>query len=169
MAYTAKTAKELRNMGGTLLQKVAGELSNIQTEFSRTNSQFVVLTAGVGTNTALATAGIDLASGSDIQIYGAFVAPVNITIVKMHDYLTEIYAKNSTDAKIEIYNDAGSPAKLFGRTLTAAGEAAKTFTSTSPESGVSAVTAGTRLDLKAVNTGASGTGHAIVILEYVET
>lgn len=175
MAYSATDAKSFRIKKGSLSEKLAAEFSSIQNEFERSNSHFVVLTAGVGTNTALATAGIDLASGSDIQVYGAFIAPCDIVLVKMHDYLTEAYVKSPVgapdpiDAKIEIYNDATSPVKLFGRTLTAAGEAAKLFTSTDPESGATAVTAGTRLDLKAVNTSSSsGTGHAIVILEYVE-
>jgi len=129
-----------------------------------------VLTQGVGTNTGLATAGIDLASGSDIQIYGVWFAPVNCTVVALHTYLTEAYVRDTTDAKIEVYNDASSAVKIFGRTMTAGGEAVKQYRSISPETGASAVTQGTRLDLKAVNTGSSsGTGHAIVILEYVET
>jgi len=168
MTYTAKTAKQLRQEKGTLLEKVASELSSIQTEITRTNSQFAVLTAGT---TTLATTGIDLASGSDITQYGVFFAPTDITVVTLHYYLTEAYVKESTtDAKIELYNDASSPAKIFGKTLTAAGEAVKYHGEISPESGKAAITAGTRLDLKAVNTGSSsGTGHAIVILEYVET
>ena len=168
MTYTAKTAKQLRQEKGTLLEKVASELSNIQTEITRTNSQFAVLTAGT---TTLATTGIDLASGSDITQYGVFFAPVPITVVTLHYYLTEAYVKESTtDAKIELYDDASSPAKIFGKTLTAAGEAAKYHGEISPESGKASIAEGTRLDLKAVNTGSSsGTGHAIVILEYVET
>lgn len=170
MTYTAKSAQELRNIGGTITEKIAAELSSIATEITRTNSQFCVLTHGVGTNTALATAGIDLASGSDIQIYGVFFAPVDCTVVKLHYYLTEAYVKDTTDAKIEVYDDASSPVKIFGATLAAAGVAVKTHGQISPESGKAALTAGTRLDLKAVNSGSSsGTGHAVVILEYVET
>lgn len=171
MTYTAKTAKQFRMEKGSLSDKIASELSNIATEITRTNSQFCVLTHGVGTNTALATAGIDLASGSDIQIYGVFFAPVACTVVKLHYYLTEAYVKESTtDAKIEVYDDTGTPAKIFGKTLTAAGEAAKYHGEILPESGKANLAAGARLDLKAVNTGSSsGTGHAIVILEYVET
>ena len=121
-------------------------------------------------STALTTAGIDLASGSDIQIYGVFFAPVNITVVTLHYYLTEAYVKDTDDAKIELYNDASSPVKIFGATLAAAGVAAKTHGEIAPETGKAAITKGTRLDLKAVNTASdSGTGHAIVILEYVET
>lgn len=169
MTYTAPNASTFREKKGTISEKITTELSNIDTEIDTHKSKFVVLTAGVGTPTALATAGIDLASGSDIQIYGAFVAPVAITVIKMHDYLTEAYVKETDDAKLEIYDDAGTPNKIFGRTLTAAGEAAKNFTSTDPETGEESITAGTRLDVKAVNTAAtSGTGHAVVILEYQE-
>jgi len=177
MTYTAPDAGTFRKVGGTLAQKICNELSDIETEFTsvsgeftKNNSKYAVLTAGVGTNTALATAGIDLASGSDITEYGVFFAPVNITVVTLHYYLTEAYVKEGDDAKIELYNDAGTPAKIFGATLAAAGVAAKTHGEITPETGKAAITEGTRLDLKAVNTkSSSGTGHAIVILEYVET
>ena len=177
MTYTAPDAGTFRKVGGTLAQKICNELSDIETEFTsvsgeftKNNSKYAVLTAGVGTNTALATAGIDLASGSDIQIYGVFFAPVNITVVTLHYYLTEAYVKDTYDAKIELYNDASSPVKIFGATLAAAGVAAKTHGKIAPETGKAAITEGTRLDLKAVTpASSSGTGHAIVILEYVET
>ena len=177
MTYTAPDAGTFRKVGGTLAQKICNELSDIETEFTsvsgeftKNNSKYAVLTAGVGTNTALATAGIDLASGSDIQIYGVFFAPVNITVVTLHYYLTEAYVKDTEDAKIELYNDASSPVKIFGATLAATGVAAKTHGEIAPETGKAAITKGTRLDLKAVNTDSDyGTGHAIVILEYVET
>lgn len=168
MTYTSKTYAELRKIGGSLLKKIAGETSLIDAEIDVHKSKFAHVTIAMGTRTALATSGVDLATGSDATYYGVFVAPVDLTLVKMHDYLTEAYAKNTTDAKIEVYDDAGTPVKRFGRTLTAAGEDAKTFTSTNPESGVSAVTAGTRLDLKITATGGSGTGHAEVIIEYIE-
>lgn len=169
MSYTAITAKAFRGKKGTLSEKLATEFGLVATEIDGIESKFVVLTAGVGTNTAEATSGLDLASGADIQIYGAFVAPVAITVVNMYDYLTEAYVKETEDAKIEIWDDTGTPVKIFGRTVTAAGEAAKNYTSTTPETGEAAIAAGTRLDLKAVNTSStSGTGHAIVILEYTE-
>jgi len=179
MTYTAPDAGTFRKVGGTLAQKICNELSDIETEFTsvsgeftKNNSKYAVLTAGVGTNTDLTTAGIDLASGSDISIYGVFFAPVNITVVTLHYYLTEAYVKdtNADDAKIELYNDASSPVKIFGATLAATGVAAKTHGEIAPETGKAAITKGTRLDLKVVNTASnSGTGHAIVILEYVET
>jgi len=169
MTNIAMRVTELRRVGGSPMKKIAAELALIDAEIDTNKSKFVALTAGVGTNTALATTGIDLASGTDIQVYGAFVAPVAITVVEMHDYLTEAYVKEATDAKIEIWDDAGTPVKIFGRTLTAAGEAAKKYTSTAPATGKESIAAGTRLDLKAVNTLATtGTGHAVVILEYIE-
>ena len=169
MTYTAPSTRTLRMKKGTITEKIADELALIDTELDMNKSKFVVLTPGEGTNTAQATSGIDLASGSDIQLYGVFVAPVDITVVSMKDYLTEAYVKETSDAKLEIYDDAGTPVKIFGRTLTAGGEAAKNFTSTTPETGVANIDAGTRLDLKAVHTDSTtGTGHAIVILEYIE-
>ncbi|MDP3563826.1 MAG: hypothetical protein Q8R70_04995 [Methanoregula sp.] len=176
MVYTAPTAKQFREEGGSLASKITTELGLIDAELdaliaedTQDESKFVVLTAGVGTPAALATAGLDLASGADIFVYGAFFAPVDIQIVKMHDLLTEAYVKDTNDAKIEIYNNAGGPVKLFGRTLTAAGEAVGASHHTDPEAGTGNVTAGTRIDLKAVHTeNGSGTGHAVVILEYKE-
>lgn len=175
MTYTAKTAKQLRNEKGSLLQKVASEnalidteIDSIQTGAALSQRKFVNLTALTGTNTGLATTGVDLATGSDISIYGHFF-PKAVTLIGMHDYLTEAYVKDTDDAKIEVYNDAVAPVKLFGRTLTAEGEAAKAKHTTAPEAGKASVAAGTGIVLTAVNTAANtGTGHAIVVLEYVE-
>jgi hypothetical protein len=177
MAYSAPTAKQFREKAGSLADKIASELGLIDTELDnieagdlKQDSNYAVLTAGIGTPTALGTAGIDLASGSDIQIYGVFFAPKAVTVIALHTYLIEAYVKDTSDAKIEVYDDAGSPNKVFGRTMTAAGEPAKQVRTISPETGRANLAAGTRLDLKAVNTGSStGTGHAIVILEYKET
>jgi hypothetical protein len=116
--------------------------------------------------TTLATSGIDLASGSDISQHGFFF-PTSVTLLKMHDYLSEAYVKDTDDALIEIYNEADT--KIFGRTLTAGGEAAGTHTQTNPETGEAFIAAGTGIYLKATNTASSsGTGHAIVIIEYVD-
>lgn len=176
MSYTAPSAQELRNRGGTITDKIVTELDLIKTELdviesgeALQQSKFANLNTNMVSASSLAASGIDLASGSDITMYGVWFAPVDITLIKMHDYITEAYVKDTTDAKIEIYNDAGTPAKLFGRTLTAAGEAAKSVHSTSPESGKADVAAGTGIVLKAVNTGSStGTGHAAVQIEYIE-
>ena len=177
MTYSAKTADELRKIKGLRLDKIAAELKLIDTELDAKQaaidanataidlhkSKFMLLTP---TEATLAASGVDLASGSDIEIHGFFF-PVNVTLVKMHDYLTEAYVKDTTDAKIEVYDEAGT--KLFGRTLDAGGEPAKQHTQTDPEDGAENVNAGTGIYLKATNTGAtSGTGHAAVIIEYIE-
>lgn len=168
MAYTAKTAFQLRNEAGSLLQKDAAEHTLIAAEIGLAQRKFVTISSPTGTNEAVATTGIDLASGSDISVWGHFF-PRPVTLVAMHDYLTEAYVKATTDAKIEVYNNASTPAKLFGRTLTATGEAAKAVHTTTPETGKAAVAAGTAITLKAVNTGSgTGTGHAIVVIEYLD-
>jgi hypothetical protein len=176
MTYTAKTLNELRKNAGSLLKKMQSEFSSIDTELdshatliSTHKSKFIVLSVGIGTNTAAATTGIDLADGTGATYYGVFFAPVAITALKMHTLLTEAYAKDTDDAKVEIYDNAETPVKIFGRTLTAAGEDLGSQVSTSPETGKSAIAAGTRLDLVVTATASSsGTGHAVVILEYEE-
>lgn len=124
----------------------------------------VVLTHAMGTNTALATTGADLADGAGGTQYGVFVAPVDIVVTTMYDTLTEAYSKDATDAVIAVKDDTG--AVITTRTLTAGGEAAKAHHSTAPGGGPATVTAGTRLDLAITSTGAGGTGHAVVVLEY---
>lgn len=117
-------------------------------------------------STALNVSGIDLASGSDIERHGVFF-PTAVTLLKMHDYMAEVYARaNSVDAVLEVFDDADT--KLFGRTLTAGGEAAKLHTQTSPEADEAVLAAGTGIYIKATNTEASGTGHAVVMIEYVD-
>jgi len=118
------------------------------------------------TATTLAASGIDLASGSEKARHGVFF-PTAVTLLKMHDYIAEVYARaNSVDAVIEVFDEADT--KLFGRTLTAGGEAAKLHTQTTPESGEAVLAAGTGIYVKATNTEASGTGHAIVMIEYMD-
>lgn len=176
MTYTAPSGQELRNRGGTITDKISQELALIDAEMdgitageTLQQSKFANLNTNMVSSSSLAASGIDLATGSDVTMYGVWFAPVDIQLIKMHDYITEAYVKDTTDAKIEIYDDASSPAKLFGRTLTAAGEAAKSSHSTSPESGKANVAAGTGIVLKAVNTGSStGTGHASIQIEYIE-
>ena len=139
----------------TLIRKTVGPLNR--------ETKKLLLTPSAAT---LAGSGIDLASGSDKSKHGFFF-PTAVTLLKMHDYMSEIYARaNSVDAVIEVYDEADT--KLFGRTVTAAGEAAKLHTDTLPESGEAVLAAGTGIYLKATNTEASGTGHAIVMIEYVD-
>ena len=163
MTYTATTAQEFRRKKGTLSKKLTDEFTDIGNTVDKCTSKYVMLTSS---DTTEATTGIDLASGSDITEYGVFVAPTDITIVSMKDYLTEAYVKDTDDAKIELYDDADTPNEIVSRTLDALGEDVGTFTETTVGEDI---TAGTRIDLKAVNTASSsGTGHAIVMIEYIE-
>ena len=165
--YTAIGIDTFRGKAGSLAHKIVTELGLIDDEIDIHKSKFACLTPAQGTITALATAGADLASGSNYVLYGVFVAPVAMTIIKMHDYLTEAYVKETTDAVITVKDDAASPTTIATRTLTAAGEAAKAFHSTTPASAT--IAAGTRLDLYITASASStGTGHALVYLEYVE-
>jgi hypothetical protein len=169
MTYVAIAVEAFRTKAGSLAKKICYELGLIDAEIDIHKSKFVVLTPKEGTLTALATAGADLAGGANYTLYGTFFAPVDITAVALHYYLTEAYVRDNTDAKIELYDDAVSPVKIFGKTLTAAGEAVKTHGEISPETGASSISEGTRLDVVITATGSSsGTGHAVIILEYVE-
>jgi len=164
MTYTAKTASTLRKITGLLLDKIATELGLIDAELDLHKSKFLLLTPS---GTSLGASGIDLASGTNKEKHGFFF-PVDVTILKMHDYLTEAYVKDTDEAKIEVYAEDGTPTKLFGRGLTD-GEAAKTHTQTDPETDEEDIAAGMGISLKATNTqSGSGTGHAAVLVEYVE-
>ncbi len=177
MAYTAKSAGTLRKIRGSLLEKIAGEFALIDTEIDAVEAQaaihkskFVLLTAGLGTRSAAATSGVDIADGTGGTTFGVFFAPVAITAVKLHVLANEAYAKDTTDAKIEIKDNTATPVVVFTHTPAAAGVAAGTLVSVSPATGKAAIAAGKRLDLVVTATGNStGTGHVDLILEYTET
>ena len=170
MAYTAKSAGTLRKIRGSLLEKIAGELALIDAEIDTHRSKFVLLTAGLGTRSAAATSGADIADGTGGTTFGAFFAPVAITAVKLHVLANEAYVKDTTDAKIEIKDNTATPVVVFTHTPAAAGVEAGALVSTSPVTGKAAIAAGKRLDLVVTATGDSdGTGHVDVILEYYET
>lgn len=177
MAYTAKSAGTLRKIRGSLLEKIAGELALIGAEIDSVGAQaaahrskFALLTAGLGTRSDVATSGADIADGAGGTTFGVFFAPVAITAVKLHVLANEAYAKDGTDAKIEIRDNAATPVVIFTHTPAADGVAAGTLVSTSPATGKAAIAAGKRLDLVVTATGSSGgTGHVDVILEYYET
>lgn len=171
MSYTAMTAKELRIEKGSLLTKMASENSLIQTELEALDTsgskEYVVLTTGIGTNTAAATTGVDLADGTGATYYGVFFAPCAMTGVKMHVLHTEAYVKDTDDANISLKDNSETPVTIFSYTPAAAGVAAGVLSSKTPETGKSSIAAGKRLDLVVSATqSSSGTGHAIVILEY---
>lgn len=160
MAYTSPSGHKLRTTGGFRTDQIASLIATAE-------RKYVILSRGdADAETALATAGIDLASGSNISLFGVYF-PQAVTLIAVHDYLTEAYAKNTTDAKIEVYTEAASPVKLFSRTLTAGGETVRSKHSTAPEAGQESLAAGTAVELRITATGASGTGHALVVLEYV--
>ena len=170
MAYTAKSAGTLRKIRGSLLEKIAGELALIDAEIDTHRSKFVLLTAGLGTRSAAATSGVDIADGTGGTTFGVFFAPVAITAVKLHVLANEAYVKDGTDAKIEIKDSTATPVVVFTHTPAAAGVAAGALVSISPATGRAAIAAGKRLDLVVTATGSSGgTGHVDVILEYYET
>lgn len=170
MAYTAKSAGTLRKIRGSLLEKIAGELALIGAEIDTHRSRFALLTAGLGDRSAAETSGVDIADGTGGTTFGVFFAPVAITAVKLHVLANEAYAKDTTDAKIEIKDNSATPVVIFTHTPSADGVAAGTLVSTSPEAGKAAITAGRRLDLVVTATGSTGgTGHVDVILEYYET
>lgn len=169
MTYTAKTAAELRATRGSLLSKLARELQNIDDEIDEVKSKFVVLTAGQGAPAALATTGVDIADGSGGTIYAAFFAPQALTAVKMHVFFTEAYVKDTDDAVIALKDNAETPATIFTCAPPTEGISAGSMISVTPEDGAENIAAGTRLDLAITATGSStGTGHAVVVLEYIE-
>lgn len=169
MTYTAPSARAFREKAGTLSEKATYELGLIDTEIDLHKSKFVDLTASMVSSTSLAANGADLASGTDATYYAVFVPPVNITAVKMYYFLTEAYAKDTEDAVIAIKTEADEPVTIFTKTLTAAGEAVKTFGNDTPETGAADIAAGTALNLCiTATTETAGTGHAKVFMEYIE-
>jgi len=177
MAYTAKSAGTLRKIRGSLLEKIAGELALIGAEIDSVGAQaaahrskFALLTSGLGDRSAAETSGVDIADGTGGTTFGVFFAPVAITAVKLHVLANEAYARDTTDARIEIRDNSATPVVIFAHTPSADGVAAGTLVSVSPATGKAAIAAGRRLDLVVTATGSSGgTGHVDVILEYYET
>lgn len=170
MTYTAPGASTFRTNAGSLADKVTTELGLIDTELDtlsgRTLIQTVDLTASMVSSTSLAANGADLASGTDATYAAVWCVPVACTIVSMETYLTEAYVKDTTDAKIEILDNAGSPVTKVTYTLPAAGRAVKSHVSTTTIASA-ALAAGDILALKITATASStGTGHAKVLLRY---
>ena len=63
----------------------------------------------MGTRTAVATSGVDLASGADAVYYGVFHATQAMTITGMVTVLNEAYVKDTTDAVVILKDRAGTP------------------------------------------------------------
>lgn len=167
MAYTATTGAVFRKIKGSLSQKLGSEFGNVQAGLDAAKLQRIDLSAGIGTATAIATAGIDIATGSNATYYGVFVADRPITVQKYLIYFTEAYVKLTTDAKVEIKNEAGTPAVKATYTCTATGEAAKSYVEVSPATGQAALAKGEALDIAITATAsATGTGHVKVFMIY---
>lgn len=165
MTYTAPGQNFLKTRLGTDSSILSGELSDIDDALDSAGVKYIDLTASVGTTSALATTGVDVADGTGGTTYCVFVAPVALTIVGMVTYLTEAYVKDTDDAKIELKTEASTPVTKATYTLPAAGRAAKTTVTTAPAS--ASMDAGDALDLVITATAASsGTGHAKVFLKY---
>jgi hypothetical protein len=175
MTFTAKSAEQLRATSGTRAEIMAGQFALVDTELDTLTTsvsdaavKIVDLTASMNSSTSLAANGTDLASGTNHTYYAVFLAPVACTIVSMDTYLTEAYVKETTDAKIELIDNAASPVTRVTYTLPAAGRAVKSMVSTAPVSGATAaLAAGDMLNLAITESASSsGTGHAKVYLRY---
>lgn len=165
MVYTAPNQFFLKNSLGTDASIIAGELAKIDTAMDSSNIKVADLTASMVSSTSLAANGVDLASGTNATYYAVFAAPVAITIVGMVTYTTEAYVKETTDAKIDLKTEAGSPVTKCTYTFPAAGQAVKTMITTTPTD--AALAAGDVLDMAVtVSASSTGTGHAKVYLLY---
>ena len=170
MTFTALTAKQLRAKRGTPAEIMAGQFALVDTELDtltgRTLIQTIDLTASMVSATSLAANGADLASGTDATYYAVWCVPEACTIVSMETLLTEAYVMETTDAKIEVLDNAASPVTKVTYTLPAAGRAVKSHVSTTTIASA-ALAAGDILALKITATASSsGTGHAKVLLRY---
>jgi len=169
MTYTAISAEEFRGKPGSLSVKLNDEFSDIATEFSTkateidTASENSVVLGASGAS--LAASGFDVADGSGGTTYGVFVAPFDMTVSGGFVVMTEAYVKDTDDAVIEIKDNAAEAVTIASVTLDAEGVAAgATADLTIDEASVSA---GDILNVDITATAAtSGTGHALVVLNY---
>lgn len=165
MVYTAPNQFFLKNKLGTDSSVLSGELVKIDAAIDDASIKMADLTGSMVSSTSLAANGVDIASGTNATYYAVFVAPVAITIVGMYTYMTEAYVKETTDAKIELKDEAASPVTKVTYTLPTAGRAVKSGVTTTPTS--ASLAAGAALDLVITATASSsGTGHARVYLLY---
>jgi hypothetical protein len=175
MTYVAPGRTFLKNRLGTDSSVIVGELAKIDTELDTLTTangkaavNIIDLTASMNSSSSLAANGVDLASGTNHTYYAVFIAPVACTIVSMESILTEAYVKETTDAKIELIDNAGSPVTRVTYTLPAAGRAVKSMVSTAPVDSTKAIlAAGDILNLATTESASSsGTGHAKVFMRY---
>ncbi|MDD2315618.1 MAG: hypothetical protein PHZ06_10645 [Proteiniphilum sp.] len=164
-SYTAKNAAQLRAKAGTPASILASELKAVDDAIDTAKIQYALLTAGMGTRTAVATSGVDIASGANAVYYGVFHAAQAMTILGMVTVANEAYKKDATDAKVILKDRAATPVVKCTYTLPTTGLAAKTSVTTAPTS--AALAAGDILDLYITASGnTTGTGHVDVLLKY---
>lgn len=165
VVYNATNAGTFRSKGGSLSEKLGYEFTKVANAMDTARVQTVDLTASMVSGTSLAANGVDLASGTNATFYAVFVAPVAITITEMVTYTTEAYVKETTDAKIELKTEAGSPVTKCTYTFPIGGRTVKSMAFTAPVSAYMA--GGDALDMVVTQSAStSGTGHAKVFLKY---
>lgn len=167
--YTPKDELTFRTESGSLSKKIATELSAISsaiTTSEATAAGLAEMTVTLGSSGAtLAAAGFDLADGTGGETFGVFVAPYALTLTGGSVLTTEAYVKDTTDAKIEILDNASTQVVKADLTLPAAGVLAKVSTPLVIKS--ASVAAGTILNVKITSTAAdTGTGHALIALKF---
>ena len=163
--YTAKNAAQLRAKTGTKNEILAVELSGIDAAIDAAKIKIADLTASMVSSTSLAANGVDVASGTNATYYSVFVAPYPITIIGMMTYTTEAYVKETTDAKVELKDEAASPVTKVTYTFPVGGRLVKNMVTTNPVS--ASLAAGGALDMIITATASStGTGHVKVSLLY---
>lgn len=164
--YIPTDAGQFRSKGGSLSEKLGYEFGKVDAALATTRIQTVDLTASMVSGTSLAANGVDLASGANATFYAVFVAPRVLTILEMVIYTTEAYVKETTDAKIELKTEAGTPEVKCTYQFPGAGQNLKTTTTVPPVS--PAMLTGDALDMVVTQSAStSGTGHAKVFLNYV--
>lgn len=163
-SFTAKNAAQLRAKAGTKAETLAAEFASVDAAIDTAKIQQALLTAGMGTRTAAATSGVDLASGSAAVYYGVFHATQAMTITGMVTVLNEAYVKNDTDAVVILKDRAETPVIKCTYTMPVDGREANTSVKTTPAS--AALAEGDILDLYITASGSTGTGYVDVILLY---
>lgn len=163
-SFTAKNAAQLRAKAGTKAETLAAEFASVDAAIDTAKIQQALLTAGMGTRTAVETSGVDLASGSDAVYYGVFHATQAMTITGMVTVFNEAYVKGTEDAEVILKDRAETPVIKCTYTMPAAGREANTSVTTTPAS--AALAKGDILDLYITASGSTGTGYVDVILLY---
>jgi len=162
-----KISTEINTIDSANLSEMESDIEDLETAVSTLGGssptvRYTDLTQGIGTETALATAGVDLTTTA--TYYAKFVAPQAMTITGMVVYFTAAYAKGTGDAVIALANEAASPVTLVTYTVPAGGKAAKS-SATQSTIAHAALAAGDAIDL-VITGSATGTGTARVLLKY---